>query len=204
MTWVWKKYNEESSSRASFHARQNSLFTRPWFGQSCSLAVRRGCWPKGRRTNCSYLRERFSEQYATRKSKMVSTRQTNCMTRMISRDYHFRYHSAYYIVYHRFLPKTYTKLFSIKGCCFCCCCFQCNFPYLIVGIRAWFAGYRRRYNHELDKEFESPNALNVTKTSRLRYAGHMIRRPEDLPQKALFRTKPIAATYQFDCNCDSV
>jgi hypothetical protein len=62
------------------------------------------------------------------------------MTRMISRDYHFRYHSAYYKVHHRFLPKTYTKLFSIKGCCFCCCCFQCNFPYLIVGIRAWFAG----------------------------------------------------------------
>jgi hypothetical protein len=47
--------------------------------------------------------------------------------------------------------------------------------------------YRRRYNHELDKEF---NSLNVTKTSRLRYAGHMIRRPEDLPQKALFRAKP--------------
>jgi hypothetical protein len=68
------------------------------------------------------------------------SRQTNCMTRMISRDYHFRYHSAYYIVYHRCLPKTYTKLFSIKGCCFCCCCFQCNFPYLIGGIRAWFAG----------------------------------------------------------------
>jgi hypothetical protein len=41
--------------------------------------------------------------------------------------------------------------------------------------------YRRRYNHELDREFDSPNALNVTKTSRLRYAGHMIRRPEDLP-----------------------
>jgi hypothetical protein len=50
--------------------------------------------------------------------------------------------------------------------------------------------YRRRYNHELDKEFDSPNALNVTKTSRLRYAGHMIRRPEDLPQKGLFRAKP--------------
>jgi hypothetical protein len=44
--------------------------------------------------------------------------------------------------------------------------------------------YRRKYNHELDKEFNSPNALNVTKTSRLRYAGHMIRRPKDLPQKA--------------------
>jgi sugar lactone lactonase YvrE len=50
--------------------------------------------------------------------------------------------------------------------------------------------YRRRYNHELDKEFNSPNDLNVTKTNRLRYAGHMIRRPEDLPQKALFRAKP--------------
>jgi hypothetical protein len=51
--------------------------------------------------------------------------------------------------------------------------------------------YRRRYNHELDKEFNSPNALNVTKTSRLRCAGHMIRRLEDLPQKTLFRAKPI-------------
>jgi hypothetical protein len=30
--------------------------------------------------------------------------------------------------------------------------------------------YRRKYNHELDKEFNSPNALNVTNTSRLRYA----------------------------------
>jgi hypothetical protein len=50
--------------------------------------------------------------------------------------------------------------------------------------------YRRRYNHVLDKEFNSPNALNVTKTNRLRYAGHMIRRPEDLPQKALLRAKP--------------
>jgi hypothetical protein len=47
--------------------------------------------------------------------------------------------------------------------------------------------YRRRYNHELEREFDSPNALNVTKTSRLRYAGHMIRRPEDLPQKTLFK-----------------
>jgi hypothetical protein len=45
-------------------------------------------------------------------------------------------------------------------------------------------------NHELDKEFNSPNALNVTKTSKLRYAGHRIRRPEDLPQKALLRAKP--------------
>jgi hypothetical protein len=50
--------------------------------------------------------------------------------------------------------------------------------------------YKRRYNHELDKEFDSPNALNITKASRLRYAGHMIRRSEYLPQKALYRAKP--------------
>jgi hypothetical protein len=50
--------------------------------------------------------------------------------------------------------------------------------------------YMRRYNHELDGEFNYPNALNVTKISRLCYAGHMIRRSEDLPQKALFRAKP--------------
>jgi hypothetical protein len=50
--------------------------------------------------------------------------------------------------------------------------------------------YRRRYNHELGKEFNSPNALNITKTSRFHYTGHMVRRPEDLPQKALFRVKP--------------
>jgi hypothetical protein len=46
---------------------------------------------------------------------------------------------------------------------------------------------RRRYNHELDKEFNSPNAINVMKTSRLHYVGHMIRRSEELPQRALFR-----------------
>jgi hypothetical protein len=56
--------------------------------------------------------------------------------------------------------------------------------------------YRRRYNHELDKEFDSLNALKVTKTSRLRIAGHMIRRPEDLSQKALFRAKPIGRVNQ--------
>jgi hypothetical protein len=60
----------------------------------------------------------------------------------------------------------------------------------ICGPKIENSVYRRRYNHELDKECDSPNALNVTKTSRLRYAGHMIRRPEDQQQKALFRTKP--------------
>jgi hypothetical protein len=49
---------------------------------------------------------------------------------------------------------------------------------------------RRRYNHELDIEFDIPNTLYVTKTSKLWYGGHMMRRPEDLPQRALFTAKP--------------
>jgi hypothetical protein len=56
--------------------------------------------------------------------------------------------------------------------------------------------YKRKYNHELNEEFNSPNVLNVTKARRLRYAGHMIRRPEDLPQKPLFRAKPIGRRNQ--------
>jgi hypothetical protein len=60
----------------------------------------------------------------------------------------------------------------------------------ICGPKIEYGVYRRRYNHELDKEFDSPNALNVTKTSKLRFAVHIIRRPEDLPQQILFRAKP--------------
>jgi hypothetical protein len=74
-------------------------------------------------------------------------------------------------------------------------------PVLLHGSEAWVltkktnCSYlrgrfsRRSYNHELEREFDSPNAINVTNTSRLHYAGHMIRRPEDLPQKTLFRAK---------------
>jgi hypothetical protein len=50
--------------------------------------------------------------------------------------------------------------------------------------------YRRRHNFELNREFDNSSVINVVKTSRLRYAGHMIRRPEDLPQKAIFIAKP--------------
>jgi hypothetical protein len=56
--------------------------------------------------------------------------------------------------------------------------------------------YKRKYNHELDKEFDSSNVLNVTNTSRLRNVGHMIRRPKDLPQKVIFRAKPIGRRNQ--------
>jgi hypothetical protein len=40
------------------------------------------------------------------------------------------------------------------------------------------------------KVLRQPECLKCHETSRLRYAGHMIRKPEDLPQKALFRAKP--------------
>jgi hypothetical protein len=38
----------------------------------------------------------------------------------------------------------------------------------ICGPKIENAVYRRRYNHELEREFDSPNALNVTNSSRLR------------------------------------
>jgi hypothetical protein len=60
----------------------------------------------------------------------------------------------------------------------------------ICGAKIENGVYRRRYNYEIDKDYDSPNVLNITKTSRLRYPGHMISRPDDLPQKALFRAKP--------------
>jgi hypothetical protein len=64
--------------------------------------------------------------------------------------------------------------------------FDRNVLRTICGPKIENGVYRRRYNHKLDKEFDSPIAPNVTKTNRLRFAGHMIRKPEDLPQKALF------------------
>jgi hypothetical protein len=54
----------------SSHLWRQTKFT---IHRTYSTAVRRRCWPKGRRNNCSYLRGRFSERYAARKSKMVST-----------------------------------------------------------------------------------------------------------------------------------
>jgi hypothetical protein len=48
---------------------------------------------------------------------------------------------------------------------------------MICGPKIENGVYRKRYNHELDKKFDSPNPLNVTKTSRLRYAVHKIEDP---------------------------
>jgi hypothetical protein len=55
---------------------------------------------------------------------------------------------------------------------------------------------RRRYNFELEREFDSPGVINVVKANRLSYAGHMIRRPEDLPQEAVFLARPQGTSRQ--------
>jgi hypothetical protein len=46
-----------------------------------------------------------------------------------------------------------------------------------------------RYIFELQWEFDSPFVVNVVK-NRSRNAGHMIKRNEDLPQKAIFIAIP--------------
>jgi hypothetical protein len=49
----------------------------------------------------------------------------------------------------------------------------------------------KQSNNEVVKEFVYLGRIpDDTKTNRLRYAGHVIRRPEDLPQKAICRAKP--------------
>jgi hypothetical protein len=56
----------------------------------------------------------------------------------------------------------------------------------ICGSKLENGVYRKKYNFELKREFDSPWALKVVKTKKLHYAGHMIRKPEDLPQKTIF------------------
>jgi hypothetical protein len=60
----------------------------------------------------------------------------------------------------------------------------------IFGPKTVDGVYRSRYSFELDGEFNSPNTIGVVKSNRLCYAGHMIKGAEDLPQRALYRTKP--------------
>jgi hypothetical protein len=60
----------------------------------------------------------------------------------------------------------------------------------ICGPKLGNGVYRRRYNFELPREFDTSCVININKTNRLRYAGHMIRRPEDLPQKIILQGRP--------------
>jgi hypothetical protein len=78
--------------------------------------------------------------------------------------------------------------------------FEKNVLRTICGPKIENGVYRRRDNHELHKEFDGPDALSVMKTSRLRYACHMMRRPEDLPQEALSEPNPMAGVIKEDRN----
>jgi hypothetical protein len=66
----------------------------------------------------------------------------------------------------------------------------------ICGSKIENCVYRRRYNHELDKEFNSLNALNVTKSSRLRYAGH----PKTYHKKLYSEPNPMEGEIKEDLN----
>jgi hypothetical protein len=50
-------------------------------------------------------------------------------------------------------------------------------PKIVDGV------YRSRYNFEIDREFNSNNVIDVVKSNRLRYAGHMIRDVKGLPHQ---------------------
>jgi hypothetical protein len=63
-------------------------------------------------------------------------------------------------------------------------------PKIVNGV------YRRRYNHELDKEFDSPNALNVTKTWILRYASS----EEPKPYHKKLYSEPLEGEIKEDRN----
>jgi hypothetical protein len=45
--------------------------------------------------------------------------------------------------------------------------------------------YRSRYNFSLDREFNSPNVIEVVKSNRLRYAWYVKSGVEDLSQTAV-------------------
>jgi hypothetical protein len=65
-----------------------------------------------------------------------------------------------------------------------------RFPTRYYGPKVVNGVYMSRSNVELNREFNSPNVIGVMQSIRLRYAGHMIRVTEDLPQRALFRAVP--------------
>jgi hypothetical protein len=54
--------------------------------------------------------------------------------------------------------------------------------------------------HEPNKEFNSPNGLNVMKISRLRYTGHMIRRPEAYHKQLYSEPNPLEGEIKEDQN----
>jgi hypothetical protein len=70
----------QTANKCLFGLRKHLLSSH--LSHQTKFTMRHGCWPKGRRTNCSYLRGRFSERYAAGKSKMVSTGEGQPRTRL--------------------------------------------------------------------------------------------------------------------------
>jgi hypothetical protein len=89
-----------------------------------------------------------------------------------------------------------TRPWSARSCCMA----VRHGGQLLVGPKLENGVYRRRYNFDLQKEFDSPCVINIVKTNRLRYAGLMIKRPEDLPQKAIFIARPQGTRQREDQN----
>jgi hypothetical protein len=50
--------------------------------------------------------------------------------------------------------------------------------------------YRKKYNFELKREFDSPCVINIVKTNRLRYAGHMMKTRRPTTEGCIFIARP--------------
>ena len=55
--------------------------------------------------------------------------------------------------------------------------------------------WRKRYDRELEELYSEPNTVKVIKSSRLRWAGHVVRMDDnELPKKILCVDKPWRST----------
>jgi hypothetical protein len=54
---------------------------------------------------------------------------------------------------------------------------------MICGPKQENGVYWRRYHFQVEREFDNLCVINVMKTNRSHHAGHIIRRPKNLPQK---------------------
>jgi len=58
------------------------------------------------------------------------------------------------------------------------------------GVQTEDGVWRRRMNHELHQLLEEPPIVHTAKVGRLRWAGHVVRMPDDNPVKMLFENNP--------------
>lgn len=60
----------------------------------------------------------------------------------------------------------------------------------IFGAKCEDGVYRRRYNHELERDFAEPNIVTTVKVNRLRWAGHVARMNTNRAPKILLNNNP--------------